>query len=123
MDDKYQQERRQAMGKKPVNVKEGLTRGGKGLLEVELLPNVVVSKVAFNIVLFVSYCISITAKERKLFCNYLKLFVLIHLCLVKGMTKQAKSEIGKIHPPRLSSVVHSSQHLSVAPISDHVMVL
>ncbi|XP_066022142.1 intermembrane lipid transfer protein VPS13C isoform X9 [Pocillopora verrucosa] len=33
MDDKYQQERRQAMGKKPVNVKEGLTRGGKGLLE------------------------------------------------------------------------------------------
>ena len=34
MDDKYQQERRQAMGKKPVNVKEGLTRGGKGLLEV-----------------------------------------------------------------------------------------
>ena len=34
MDDKYQQERRQVMGKKPVNVKEGLTRGGKGLLEV-----------------------------------------------------------------------------------------
>ncbi|KAL9987728.1 hypothetical protein ACROYT_G002079 [Oculina patagonica] len=33
MDDKYQQERRQAMGKKPVNVKEGLARGGKGLLE------------------------------------------------------------------------------------------
>lgn len=37
MDDKYQQERRQAMGKKPVNVKEGLTRGGKGLLEVSLV--------------------------------------------------------------------------------------
>ncbi|XP_022794312.1 vacuolar protein sorting-associated protein 13A-like [Stylophora pistillata] len=33
MDDKYKQERRQAMGKKPVNVKEGLTRGGKGLLD------------------------------------------------------------------------------------------
>ena len=37
MDDKYQQERRQAMGKKPVNVKEGLTRGGKGLFEVRFL--------------------------------------------------------------------------------------
>lgn len=37
MDDKYKQERRQAMGKKPVNVKEGLTRGGKGLLEVSVL--------------------------------------------------------------------------------------
>lgn len=37
MDDKYKQERRQAMGKKPVNVKEGLTRGGKGLLEVSLI--------------------------------------------------------------------------------------
>ena len=37
MDDKYQQERRQAMGKKPVNVKEGLTRGGKGLLEVRFV--------------------------------------------------------------------------------------
>lgn len=37
MDDKYQQERRQAMGKKPVNVKEGLTRGGKGLLEVSFM--------------------------------------------------------------------------------------
>jgi vacuolar protein sorting-associated protein 13A/C len=34
MDEKYQQERRQAMGKKPVNVGEGLARGGKGLLEV-----------------------------------------------------------------------------------------
>ncbi|XP_048586982.1 intermembrane lipid transfer protein VPS13A-like isoform X2 [Nematostella vectensis] len=33
MDEKYQQERRQAMGKKPVNVGEGLARGGKGLLE------------------------------------------------------------------------------------------
>ena len=41
------------MGKKPVNVKEGLTRGGKGLLEVGLLPNVVMSKFAVNIVLFV----------------------------------------------------------------------
>ena len=34
MDEKYQQERRQAMGKKPVNVGEGLAKGGKGLLEV-----------------------------------------------------------------------------------------
>lgn len=34
MDEKYKQERRQAMGKKPVNVGEGLARGGKGLLEV-----------------------------------------------------------------------------------------
>ena len=75
------------MGKKPVNVKEGLTRGGKGLLEVKLLPNVVISKFAFNIVLFVCYCITITAKERRLFCNYLKLFVLIHLCPVKEMAK------------------------------------
>lgn len=115
MDDKYQQERRQAMGKKPVNVKEGLTRGGKGLLEVGLLPNVVISKFAFNTVLFVSYCITITAKERRLFCKHLKLFVLIHMCLVKGMGKQAKSEIGKIHPPRLPSVAHSFQHLSVTP--------
>ena len=37
MDDKYKQERRQAMGKKPVNVKEGFTRGGKGLLEVSVV--------------------------------------------------------------------------------------
>lgn len=36
MDEKYKQERRQAMGKKPVNVKEGLTRGGKGLFEVRI---------------------------------------------------------------------------------------
>ena len=34
MDEKYKQERRQEMGKKPVNVKEGLTRGGKGLFKV-----------------------------------------------------------------------------------------
>ncbi|XP_068741113.1 intermembrane lipid transfer protein VPS13A-like [Montipora capricornis] len=33
MDDKHQHERRQVMGKKPVGVKEGLTRGGKGLFE------------------------------------------------------------------------------------------
>lgn len=33
MDEKHKQERRQTMGKKPVNVKEGLTRGGKGLFE------------------------------------------------------------------------------------------
>lgn len=63
MDDKYKQERRQAMGKKPVNVKEGLTRGGKGLLEVKLLSKVVISKFAFNIVLFVYYCITVTDSE------------------------------------------------------------
>ena len=34
MDDEYQQSRRQNMSKKPTSVKEGLSRGGKGLLEV-----------------------------------------------------------------------------------------
>lgn len=34
LDEKHKLERRQTMGKKPVNVKEGLTRGGKGLFEV-----------------------------------------------------------------------------------------
>jgi len=89
MDDKYQQERRQAMGKKPVNVKEGLTRGGKGLLEVGLLQNVVTSKFAVNIVLFV--------------------------CQLLHYYHSKKSEIGKIHPPRLPSVAHSFQHLSITP--------
>ena len=34
MDDEYQQSRRQNMSKKPTSVKEGLSRGGKGFLEV-----------------------------------------------------------------------------------------
>ena len=34
LDEKYQQQRRQEMGKKPTNVKQGLQRGGKGLIEV-----------------------------------------------------------------------------------------
>lgn len=88
MDDKYQQERRQAMGKKPVNVKEGLTRGGKGLLEVGLYQMLLCpSSLLISYSLFVGYCITITVKERRLFCNYLKLFILIHLCLVKEMAK------------------------------------
>lgn len=44
------------MGKKPVNVKEGLTRGGKGLLEVELLPNVLISKFAVNTIIVLFVC-------------------------------------------------------------------
>ena len=36
MDDEYQQSRRTAMSKKPTSVKEGLSRGGKGLLEVRI---------------------------------------------------------------------------------------
>ena len=34
MDDEYQESRRTTMSKKPTSVKEGLSRGGKGLLEV-----------------------------------------------------------------------------------------
>ena len=37
MDDEYQESRRTAMSRKPTSVKEGLTRGGKGLLEVGIV--------------------------------------------------------------------------------------
>ena len=36
LDDEYQQQRRQEMGRKPTGVKQGLQRGGKGLLEVNV---------------------------------------------------------------------------------------
>lgn len=34
MDEEYQQKRREAMNKQPSGLKEGLTRGGKGLVSV-----------------------------------------------------------------------------------------
>lgn len=34
MDEEYQQKRREAMNKQPSSLKEGLTRGGKGLVSV-----------------------------------------------------------------------------------------
>lgn len=34
MDEEYQQKRREAMNKQPSGLKEGLTRGGKGLISV-----------------------------------------------------------------------------------------
>ena len=40
MDDEYQQSRRTNMSKKPTSVKEGLSRGGKGLLEVRMEINI-----------------------------------------------------------------------------------
>ena len=40
MDDEYQQSRRTNMSKKPTSVKEGLSRGGKGLLEVRTEINI-----------------------------------------------------------------------------------
>lgn len=34
MDEEYQQRRREAMNKQPSGIKEGITRGGKGLVSV-----------------------------------------------------------------------------------------
>lgn len=34
MDEEYQQKRREAMNKQPSGLREGLTRGGKGLVSV-----------------------------------------------------------------------------------------
>lgn len=34
MDEEYQQKRREAMNKQPSGIREGLTRGGKGLVSV-----------------------------------------------------------------------------------------
>ena len=42
MDDEYQQSRRTAMSKKPTSVKEGLSRGGKGLLEVRIEGSIII---------------------------------------------------------------------------------
>lgn len=36
MDEEYQQKRREAMNKQPSGLKEGLTRGGKGLVSVRV---------------------------------------------------------------------------------------
>lgn len=36
MDEEYQQKRREAMNKQPSGLREGLTRGGKGLVSVSL---------------------------------------------------------------------------------------
>ena len=65
------------MGKKPVNVEEGLTRGGKGLLEVGLLPNVVMSKFAVNIVLFVCQLLHYHHSKREE--TILQLFEIVYL--------------------------------------------
>lgn len=34
MDEDYQQKRREAMNRQPTGIKEGITRGGKGLVSV-----------------------------------------------------------------------------------------
>lgn len=41
MDEDYQQKRREAMNKQPAGLREGITRGGKGLVSVRNSPRVV----------------------------------------------------------------------------------
>lgn len=38
MDEDYQQKRREAMNKQPTGLREGITRGGKGLVSVRHFP-------------------------------------------------------------------------------------
>lgn len=38
MDEDYQQKRREAMNKQPAGLREGITRGGKGLVSVRNFP-------------------------------------------------------------------------------------
>lgn len=38
MDEDYQQKRREAMNKQPAGLREGITRGGKGLVSVRSFP-------------------------------------------------------------------------------------
>ena len=38
MDEDYQQKRREAMNKHPAGLREGITRGGKGLVSVRSFP-------------------------------------------------------------------------------------
>lgn len=80
------------MGKKPVNVKEGLTRGGKGLLEVELLPNVVISKFAGNIVLFVSQLLHCYHSKREE--TILRLSEIV--CLDPSVYSERDGQVGEI---------------------------
>ena len=40
LDDDYQKKRREAMNKRPANVREGFARGGKGLVMVGDLSNI-----------------------------------------------------------------------------------
>lgn len=80
------------MGKKPVNVKEGLTRGGKGLLEVGLLPNVVISKFAVNIVLFVCQLLHYYHSKREE--TILQLFEIV--CLDPSVYSERDGQVSEI---------------------------
>lgn len=49
MDEDYQQKRREAMNKQPTGLKEGITRGGKGLVSVR---NITLEKIS-NFIQFI----------------------------------------------------------------------